>query len=113
MRQLNGVYAQWFNRCEKRSGHVFGGRFGSIAVADDEHFLEAARYIVLNPLRTARPQNFAVWRWSSYQATAGLRPRPRFLTVDAILGRFDQSRKPAQERYAEFRERKGRKVCWS
>jgi REP element-mobilizing transposase RayT len=32
MRQLNGLYAQWFNRRHDRSGHVFGGRFKSIAV---------------------------------------------------------------------------------
>jgi putative transposase len=43
MRQLNGLYAQWFNRRFDRSGHVFGGRFKSIAVERQEHFLEAAR----------------------------------------------------------------------
>lgn len=48
MRQLNGLYAQWFNRRHDRGGHVFGGRLKSIAVEPDEHFLEAARYIVLN-----------------------------------------------------------------
>lgn len=102
MRQLNGLYAQWFNRRHARSGHVFGGRFGSIAVADDAHFLEAARYVVLNPLRTARPQNFADWRWSSYQATAGLAACPSFLTVDGVLGRFAPERARARERYVDF-----------
>ncbi|HUH16067.1 MAG TPA: transposase [Gaiellaceae bacterium] len=102
MRQLNGLYAQWFNRRHTRSGHVFGGRFGSIAVADDEHFLRAARYVVLNPLRTKRPQNFVDWRWSSYQATAGIAPCPRFLTVDGVLGRFSDNRTRARERYVEF-----------
>jgi hypothetical protein len=102
MRQLNGRYAQWFNRRHRRSGHVFGGRFGSIVVADDAHFLKAARYVVLNPIRTRRPQNFANWRWSSYQATAGLARVPRFLTVDGVLGRFDGNRTRARERYVEF-----------
>lgn len=102
MRQLNGLYAQWFNRRHNRSGHVFGGRFGSIAVADDAHFLKAARYIVLNPLRTVRPHNFADWRWSSYQATAGLAECGSFLTVDGVLGRFDAERTRARERYVEF-----------
>ena len=102
MRQLNGLYAQWFNRRHDRSGHVFGGRFGSIAVADDAHFLEAARYVVLNPVRTARPERFADWRWSSYQATAGLAACPPFLTVDGILSRFGGERARARERYAEF-----------
>lgn len=102
MRQLNGLYAQWFNRRHGRSGHVFGGRFGSIAVADDEHFLGAARYVVLNPLRTRRSQNFVDWRWSSYQPTAGIAPCPRFLTVDGVLRGFSGSRTKARERYVEF-----------
>ena len=102
MRQLNGLYAQWFNRRHNRSGHVFGGRFGSIAVASDEHFLRAARYVVLNPLRTARPERFVDWRWSSYQATAGLVECPRFLTVGGVLRRFGADRDRACERYVEY-----------
>ena len=96
MRQLNGLYAQWFNRRHGRSGHVFGDGPGRIAVGGDEHFLEAARYVVLDPLRTSRPTRFEDWRWSSYQATGGLAAPPPFLTVDEILGRFDARRGTAQ-----------------
>jgi putative transposase len=71
MRQLNGRYAQWFNCRHNRSGHLFGGRFKSIAVERSAHFLEAARYIVLNPLRTVRPRRFTDWRWSSYRPPQG------------------------------------------
>ena len=102
MRQLNGLYAQWFNRRHDRSGHVFGGRFKSIAVERDEHFLEAARYVVLNPLRTVQPRRFVDWRWSSYPATAGLVPSPSFLTVDGILSMFGSDRAVARQRYVEF-----------
>lgn len=102
MRQLNGLYAQWFNRRHNRSGHVFEGRFKSISVERDEHFLEAARYIVLNPVRTVRPRRFVDWRWSSYQATAGLARRPRFLTIDGVLRALGPERGIAQKRYREF-----------
>ena len=102
MRQLNGLYAQWFNRRHDRSGHVFGGRFKSIAVDRDEHFLEVARYIVLNPLRTIQPRRFADWRWSSYPATAGLVSRPAFLTIDGVLSMLHSDRAVAQRRYVEF-----------
>lgn len=102
MRQLNGLYAQWFNRRHDRSGHVFGGRFKSIAVERDEHFLEAARYVVLNPLRTVQPRRFVDWRWSSYPATAGLVSRPAFLTIDGVLSMFDSDRAVAHQRYVEF-----------
>lgn len=99
IRQLNGSYGQSFNRRRSRRGHVFGGRFGSVLVERDEHFLEAARYIALNPLRTKRPQRFADWRWSSYPATAGLAPPASFLTIDDFLGRFGSERRQAQRRY--------------
>lgn len=102
MRQLNGLYGSWFNRRHNRSGHVFGGRFGSIAVERDEHFLEAARYIVLNPLRTMRPRRFTDWRWSSYPATAGLSPCPPLLTTQTLLTAFAPELDAARERYVEF-----------
>lgn len=102
MRQLNGLYAQWFNHRHDRSGHLFGGRFKSVVVERDEHFLEAVRYIVLNPLRTARPVRFTDWRWSSHPATAGLAPVPTFLTIDGVLAMFDRDRTVAQQRYIEF-----------
>lgn len=102
MRQLNGRYSQEFNRRHRRRGHLFGGRFTSVLVERDEHFLEAARYVVLNPLRTRQPQRFQDWRWSSYPATAGIAPRPRFLTTDELLGRFSPNRPAAQRRYIGY-----------
>ncbi len=102
MRHLNGLYGQWFNHRHDRSGHVFGGRFKSLAVERDEHFLEAARYIVLNPLRTARPRRFTDWRWSSYPATAGLVACPPSLTIEGVLGSFDSDLTVARRRYVDF-----------
>jgi putative transposase len=101
MRQLNGRFAQWFNRRHGRTGHVFGGRFKSISVEKDAHLLEAARYIVLNPLRTAGPARFADWRWSSYQSTAGLAPCPYWLTTRWILSAFAE--RPAEARSSSAR----------
>jgi putative transposase len=51
MRQLNGVFTQWFNRRYKRTGHLFQGRFKAVLIQKDSHLLEACRYIVLNPVR--------------------------------------------------------------
>jgi putative transposase len=102
MRQLNGLFAQWFNRRHGRSGHVFGGRFASISVERDEHMLESGRYIVLNPLRTMHPEHFSDWRWSSYQATAGIAEAPGLLTTDVLLGFFHAERAIAERNYVEF-----------
>ena len=50
MRQLNGVYAQWFNRRHGRVGHLFQGRYLAKLVQADEHVLQSARYIIRNPV---------------------------------------------------------------
>ena len=51
MRQLNGIYAQSFNRRHNRTGHLFQGRFKAILVERESHLLELCRYVVLNPAR--------------------------------------------------------------
>jgi REP element-mobilizing transposase RayT len=53
MRQLNGVYAQRFNRRQRRVGHLFQARFGAKLVEKEASFLGTARYLVLNPVRAA------------------------------------------------------------
>jgi REP element-mobilizing transposase RayT len=51
MRQLNGVYTQYYNRQHNRAGHVFQGRYKSILVDKESHLLELCRSVVLNPIR--------------------------------------------------------------
>jgi putative transposase len=87
VRQLNGVYSQSFNRRHHRVGHLFQGRYRSQLVGTDRYFLTACRYVVLNPVRAglcARPED---WEWSSFRSTVGLSPSPRWLGVEAFLGR--------------------------
>jgi putative transposase len=103
MRELNGVHAQAFNRRHSRTGHLFGGRYGSILIEREPHLLEVARYIVLNPLRARLPlERLEHWRWSSYRATAGLEPAPAFLTVEWILSQFGTERSRAERAYRAF-----------
>jgi len=102
MRWLNGVYTQRFNRRHERVGHVFQGRFKAILVERDSYLLELARYIVLNPVRAGLASAPDRWRWSSYGATAGEQPQPRWLSVAWILDQFGNGQTPAQDRYREF-----------
>jgi len=102
MRQLNGLYTQTFNRRHHRVGHLFQGRFKAILVEKESYLLELCRYIVLNPLRVKSRIDPAAWKWSSYRATAGLGPKPQFLTTDWVLGQFGQSRSIAQKKYRQF-----------
>jgi len=98
MRQLNGVYAQWFNRRHSRVGHLFQARFHASLVERDEHLLAVAAYIPLNPVRAGLCGKPEDWRWSSYRATIGLEP-PGFLASDVLLSFFGEKRERARERY--------------
>jgi hypothetical protein len=102
MRQLNGVYTQTFNRRHRRVGHLFQGRYKAILVEKQAHLLELCRYVVLNPLRVKARTRVEHWEWSSYRATAGLEPVPKFLTVDWLLRQFGQHRPQAQAQYRNF-----------
>lgn len=102
MRQLNGVYTQRFNRTHGRCGHVFQGRYKAILVERENHFLEVARYVVLNPVRAKMVKEATDWPWSSFRATAGLAPLPPWLYVEAILAQFGEERQQAMRAYAAF-----------
>ena len=83
---LNGVYAQWWNKRHQRVGHVLAERFKAQLIQRDGYFLEACRYVVLNAVRAGLVKNVEDWTWSSYSATAGIAPRPQWLTTGLILG---------------------------
>jgi REP element-mobilizing transposase RayT len=98
MRQLNGVYAQRFNRRHDRVGHVFQARFHATLIERSEHLLAVSAYLPLNPVRAGLCTEPAQWRWSSYRATIGLEP-PRYLAIDRLLAYFGEGRDAARERY--------------
>lgn len=107
MRQLNGDYAQHFNRRHGRDGHVFQGRFKAILVQREAHLLEVARYVVLNPVRAGLVKSAADWPWSSFRSTAGLDPAPAWLDASILLETFASRRAPAAAKYREFVEGEG------
>lgn len=102
MRQLNGRYAQRFNRRYGRCGHVFQARFRAILIQKESHLLRTARYIVRNPVRAGMCDEPGQWRWSSYNALAGLIAAPPYLCTDELLSQFARSRRAAQARYRSF-----------
>jgi putative transposase len=83
---LNGQYAQWWNKRHGRVGHLLHGPFKAQLIQDDTYFLQACRYVVLNPVRAGMVNHVQEWIWSSYAATAGLVACPRFLTTRWVLG---------------------------
>ncbi len=51
MRLVGNGFVRWFNRSRKRDGPLFAGRFHGRVIRDDAHWLNALRYIDLNPVR--------------------------------------------------------------
>lgn len=87
MRQLNGVYAQRFNRRHERCGHLFQARYSAVLVERDTHLLEAARYIALNPVAAGLCDRPEQWPWSSHRAVLGL-DGDDVLSVGRLLSHF-------------------------
>ena len=104
MRQLNGVYTQAFNRQHNRVGHLFQGRYKGILIQKDSHLLEVCRYVVLNPVRAKAVKKPEQWRWSSYQATAGIEKPHPCLSTEWTLNQFGSTRRIAEKAYRKFVE---------
>ncbi len=102
MRQLNGVYSQYFNRRHDLAGHVFQGRYHAILVQRETYLLEVARYIVLNPVRAKLVSAAKDWPWSSYRQTLAVTTAPEWLCADRLLAHLDATFTNAADAYRKF-----------
>jgi REP-associated tyrosine transposase len=103
MRFVNGVYAQASNRRHGRTGHLFEARFRSLVIQQELYLKRVVRYVVLNPVRAHLVTEAAAWPWSSYCATAGLRPAPGWLSLEWLDWAFAATtRVEAFERYRSY-----------
>jgi REP element-mobilizing transposase RayT len=64
MRVLNGRYAAWFNDDRGRSGHLFGGRFRSIPIEDEDYLSTVWGYVIYNPVRAGLCERPHEWPWT-------------------------------------------------
>jgi putative transposase len=101
MQFLKGEYASWFNFTVGREGALYERRFHEVVAEDEAHAIALSRYVALNPVRAGWVSEPDDWLWSSYAATIGLGPRPRFLSTELTLGLFG-GRGDAAERFAAY-----------
>lgn len=79
-------YTGRINTRNKWTGHLWQGRFGSVAM-DEEHLASAIRYVSLNPVRARLVARAWEWEWSSVRAhLAG--KSDRIVDVTPVLERF-------------------------
>lgn len=66
MHQINLLYAKYFHRHNKTSGHLFQDRFYSSLIDKESYFWEVSRYVDLNAVRAGLVKGPEDYRWSSY-----------------------------------------------
>ena len=81
MRWLQGSFASRFNRYRKESGHLFQGRFKSLAVEPGRHWIDLVDYIHLNPVRAgiADVATLGKYPWTSLRWFPKRKSRPAYL----------------------------------
>lgn len=84
---LHRRYTAHINARNHWTGHLWQGRFGSVAM-DEAHLFAAARYVPLNPVRAQLAVRAQDWPWSSARAhLAGL--NDGVVKVAPLLARID------------------------
>ena len=66
MRQLNMNYAIYFNKKNRRTGHLWQGRFKSWYVTDEAYLYTLMCYIEQNPLKAGLVKTLEEYPYSSY-----------------------------------------------
>jgi putative transposase len=72
LKVVHGRYAQRINRMRRRTGHLWQDRYFSSPL-DSNHFLNAVRYVELNPVRAGLVDRGESYEWSSAAAHCDLR----------------------------------------
>jgi putative transposase len=101
MQNLSFRYTRWFNKHQKRIGHLFQGRFKALLIDEESYLLELVRYTHLNPVRAGMVKKPSAYPWSSHHAYTGGETLP-WLTSDVVLSRFSAKLDKARQGYESF-----------
>ncbi len=93
MQKILSVYAEEFNHRHSYTGHLFEGRYTACLIEDDIYFLEASRYIHLNPVKAQMVREPIAYEYSSYSkfvtepdaASAGVRISKITETINELV----------------------------
>lgn len=100
MKQINMLYAIYFNKKYNFVGHLFQDRYRAELIETTPYHLEISRYIHLNPVRAGIVERPDLYQWSSYPAYIG-EPQDGLTTTAKILGCFSPPRRQHYRNYVE------------
>jgi len=98
MRQIDGLYTQYYQRLKKSEGSLFRGRYKSVLVQSDKYLLPLSRFIHLG----VRKQDLESHVWSSYHAYINKAKAPAWLVRDEALSQIDGPATKRFQRYADY-----------
>lgn len=101
MQNLSFRYTRWVNGRQKRTGHLFQGRYKAVLVDTESYLLELVRYIHRNPVRAGMVTSPEHYPWSGHRAYLDQEILP-WLTTDWILNQFGNSPHVARRAYTDF-----------
>ena len=67
MKNINQIYAQYFNTKYSRYGHLWQSRFKSMVISDGDYLLRCVEYVERNPVRADICKTIMDYKWSSYR----------------------------------------------
>jgi len=103
MHTLNTSYTNFYNYHNKRSGHLFSGRYKAILVEKDTYAQILSSYIHLNPVRAKLVNTSGEYQWSSFKYYSGKDKKiPDFIYTDLILGYFDNDIDSSRQKYISY-----------
>ena len=101
MHWLNAAYTQRFHRQHRRSGHLLQGRYKSVLIADEAHWLHLSMYLHLNPVRAGLVEDPADYPWSSFRDYTQARRRYAWLAPEEILANYGFTPAGRRRRYRQ------------
>ena len=90
MRQLNMNYSIYFNKKNKRVGHLWQGRFKSWYITDDAYLYTLMCYIEQNPLKANMVKDIAEYPYSSYHYFLNYKEIPECLKESWVVENYKE-----------------------
>ena len=104
MRKLLTWYAQYHNRRQNRTGHLFENRYKSILCEEENYLLALVRYIHLNPVRANIIQTMEqldTYPWNGHGVILG-NAGYTWMDTEFVLSQFGNTRRKAVAEYRRF-----------
>lgn len=100
MKQLNMMYAIFFNKKYGYVGYLFQDRYRAELIETDASNLAVSRYIHLNPVAAKMVESPFDYKWSSYRVYLG-EQKDSLVSTEKILKYFLQQSRALYKEYVE------------